>query len=80
MEDLVAEGDRVAVRWTWKGTHKGTFGGFLPSQKQLANDGMAIYQVKDSEVVRAWTQTDRLGFLQEIGVMPKEVGSGPRPQ
>jgi steroid delta-isomerase-like uncharacterized protein len=80
IEDLVTEGDRVAVRWRWKGTHKGTFGGFPPSQKQLSNEGMAIYQIKDEKIVQAWQITDRLGFLHDIGVVPKEAGSRPRPR
>jgi steroid delta-isomerase-like uncharacterized protein len=78
LEDLIAEGDRVAVRWKWQGTHKGPFGGFQASQKQLTNEGMAIFQIKDYKIVRVWLQTDRLGFLQEIGAVPKDLGAGPQ--
>jgi steroid delta-isomerase-like uncharacterized protein len=80
IEDMVAEGDRVAVRWRWKGTHKGTFGGFPPSRKQLTNEGMAIYQIKAEKILQAWQITDRLGFLHDIGAVPKEVGSRRRPR
>src|SRR5262249_41450532 len=79
LEDLLAEGDKVAVRWHWKGTHRATFhgpGGVYPATgKVISNDGMAIFQLKDGRVVRSWLMTDRLGFLQEVGALPK----GPLP-
>jgi steroid delta-isomerase-like uncharacterized protein len=75
LEDLVAEGDRVTVRWQWKGTHRGTYRGpggvYPPTGNQISNDGMAFFQVKDGKVQRSWLITDRLGFLQELGVLPK---------
>jgi steroid delta-isomerase-like uncharacterized protein len=75
LEDLVAEGDRVTVRWQWKGTHRGTYRGpggvYPPTGTQVSNDGMAFFQVKDGKVQRSWLLTDRLGFLQEIGAFPK---------
>jgi predicted ester cyclase len=76
--NILLKGDRVAVRWKWQGTHKGPFGGFQASQKQLTNEGMAIFQIKDHKIVRVWLQTDRLGFLQEIGAVPKDLGAGPQ--
>lgn len=78
LEYLVAEGDRVAVRWKWRGTHQGTFNGFPASQKQVANDGTVIYRLKDHKIAETWLQTDRLGVLQQIGVVPKELGAGPQ--
>jgi predicted ester cyclase len=78
IEDLVAEGDRVALRWRWDGTHRGTYRGpggvFAPTGKHVANDGMAVFQLKDGKVQRSWLITDRLGFLQEIGALPKGPG------
>jgi steroid delta-isomerase-like uncharacterized protein len=80
LADLIAEGDRVAVRWQWRGTHRGTFRGpggtYPPTEKQLSNDGMAVFQIKDGKVARSWLLTDRLGFLQEVGALPKSVGAG----
>jgi steroid delta-isomerase-like uncharacterized protein len=76
IEDLIAEGDRVTVRWKWQGTHTGTFNGLPPSQKQVTNEGIVIYQLRDDKIVRNWIQTDRLGVLQEIGVVPKDLGAG----
>ena len=75
IEDLVAENDRVTVRWHWKGTHSGPFAGFPASQNQVTNDGIAIYQVKDNKIIRSWLQTDRLGALQQMGILPKDLSS-----
>lgn len=79
IEDVVASGDRVAVRWTWRATHTGTFRGLAPSGRPVTDTGMAIYQLRDGRIVRAWVETDRLGVLQQIGVVPADVGT-PRPK
>jgi predicted ester cyclase len=78
VEDLFAEGDRVAIRWHFEGTHTGTFRGFPPTQKRLHNDGIAIYQLRGAKIVAVWLQTDRLGVLQQIGAVPH--GIAPVPQ
>jgi steroid delta-isomerase-like uncharacterized protein len=80
VEDLVAEGDKVVVRWSWRGTHSGSFRGFPASQKQVTNNAIAIYQFRDNKIVHAWMQTDQLGFLQQIGVIPQDLGAVPQPQ
>jgi steroid delta-isomerase-like uncharacterized protein len=77
IDDLVAEGDRVAVRWRWTGTHKGPYRAFPPTGKTLLNPGIAIFQFKDGKIVAAAMETDRLGFLQQIGAVPENVGAGP---
>jgi len=79
VEDLVAEGDRVAVRWNWTGTHEGPFAQYPPSHRKVTNHGMAIFRIKDGRIVASSIQTDRLGFLQEIGAVSKDVGARPPP-
>lgn len=71
VEDLIAEGDRVTVRWKWRGMNTDSFRGFPASQKQVTNDGIVIYRIRDDKIVQAWIQIDRLGVLQEIGAVPK---------
>ncbi|MET0555179.1 MAG: ester cyclase [Vicinamibacteria bacterium] len=77
IEHVVAEGDRVAVRWTWTGTHSGTFRGFAASGKAVHDTGLVLYTFARGRVVEAIIETDRLGVLQQIGVVPKEL-SAPR--
>ncbi|MCI0658860.1 MAG: ester cyclase [Acidobacteria bacterium] len=73
LEDLIAEADKVVARWTWSGRHAGAFRGFAPSNRQVSNSGIGIYQLRDARLVRAWMQTDRLGFLQQIGALPANL-------
>lgn len=70
VEELVDGGDRVAIRWTWTGTHTGTFRGNAPTGKRVQNTGIAIYEIRNGKAVRAHLETDRLGILQALGVVP----------
>lgn len=70
VEDVVAERDRVAVRWHWKGTHQGAFRGIAPTERVVTNNGLAIFQLREGRIVAAVLETDRLGFLQAIGAVP----------
>lgn len=70
---MTAEDERVTVSWTWTGTHTGDFNGFPATGKKLTNDGMAIYELKDGKVINAAVQTDRLGFLQEMQAIPRDL-------
>ena len=80
VNDVVAEGDKVAVRWRWSGTHKGAFRMFAPTGKAMTNTGAAIFQLRDGKIVGAALETDRLGFLQQLDVVPPDaVLLKPRP-
>jgi steroid delta-isomerase-like uncharacterized protein len=74
IEDLMSDGDKVAVRWTWKGTHSGTFRGIPPSHKPVTTSGIVIYQLKDRKIVASWLESDRLGVLQQVGVVDPAIG------
>jgi predicted ester cyclase len=76
IEELIAEGDRVVVRWTWSGRHTGSFRGFSPSNQEVNNSGIAIYQLRESKLVRGWLETDRLGAMQQMGVVSAGLGGG----
>lgn len=78
VDDLVAAGDRVAVRWTWVGTHDGPYRGQAPTHARVHNEGMAIFVLRDGKLVAGAIQTDRLGFLQQLGVVSPEIGAPPR--
>jgi predicted ester cyclase len=79
LEDVVAEGDRVAIRWTLRGTFTGTFRSFAPTNARIANTGSATFQITDGKIARSWVETDRLGFLQSIGAIPIDPAFGPPP-
>jgi steroid delta-isomerase-like uncharacterized protein len=73
IEDLVAEGDRVTIKSTWRGTHQGKFGGFEATGKKVAIQAITIYQLKDNKIIQSWLMIDRLGFHQQIGVLPEDL-------
>ncbi len=76
--DLLEDGDQVAVRWKWEGTHLGTFNVYEATQKKVVNEGMAIFQLRDGKIISQKLLTDRLGFLQQIDVLPKDLIAQPQ--
>jgi steroid delta-isomerase-like uncharacterized protein len=80
IEDITAEGDRVALRWRWTGTHRGPFRTFAATMKPFENTGMATFQLRDGKIVAGTIETDRLGFLQQLGVVPADAGAPPGPK
>jgi len=66
IEDMIAEGDKVAVRWTWSGTHTGEFMGVPPTGRQIAVTGISIHRFADGEFVESWASYDSLGMMQQI--------------
>jgi steroid delta-isomerase-like uncharacterized protein len=73
LEEILAEEDHVAVRWTSSGTHTGTLRGIPPTGKSVEDSGIAFFQLRDARVVSMALQTDRLGFLQQIGAVPTDL-------
>lgn len=70
VDDLVAEGDRVACRWTARGTHDGVFMGVPASGRPAVFVGCDIFRVADDRLVEAWVVSDLLGVMQQIGALP----------
>lgn len=70
IETLVAEGNTVMIRWTWKATHTAPYQQFAATAKTVTNSAMAIYELNDRRIVSNLVLTDRYGFLQELGVLP----------
>jgi steroid delta-isomerase-like uncharacterized protein len=66
--DQIAEGDKVAVRYHFQGTHLGDFQGMPPTQKRVAYSGILIYRIANGEIAEQWTEIDLLGFLKQLGV------------
>ena len=70
VDDLLADGDRVAVRWTARGRHENTYVGEGPTGRDVVQTGMTMLTLADGVVVAAWSHPDSLGLLQQIGVVP----------
>ena len=73
-DDVIAEGDRVVVRWTTTGTQRGAvdspLGRIEPSGKQISVTGISIYRVENGKIAEEWSSWDRLGFLEQAGAIP----------
>ena len=70
IDDMVAEGDKVAVRYTWTGTFKGKFGDIEPTGKQINMTSAYFYRFADGKEVEATPYADMLSFYQQLGVSP----------
>ena len=70
VDDILAEGDRVAVRITLKGTHSGMGLGVPPTEGKVSIQGIIIVRIVHGQIVEAWNSYDQLGLLRQIGVMP----------
>lgn len=67
LEDLVGEGDIVAARYQWQGTHQGAFLGVAPTQRRLTVRGMDFYRLHGGLVVEHWDNVDEFGMLTQLG-------------
>jgi predicted ester cyclase len=87
VDDLIAEGDRVAVRLTLRGTHLGTFRGIAPTGRPVTMQEMAVWRLVDGKLHTGWFQADMLGLRVQLGALPSGAHSvsrscrtvGPRP-
>ena len=70
VEDLMADGDKVVARVSYRGTHQGAFRGIPPTGKQIAVTGINIFRIANGQLVEHWGLTDRLAVLQQLGVVP----------
>lgn len=67
-EDVIAEGDRIVVRFTIRGVHKGDFMGIPPTGRQIEVPGIIIYRIADGKIAEHWIQTDAMAMMQQLGV------------
>lgn len=74
VEDLVAEGDKVAGRVTAYGRHEGELFGIPATGREIRVTGIAIWRVRDGRIVEHWHETDQLGLMQQLGVIPSSAG------
>jgi steroid delta-isomerase-like uncharacterized protein len=69
-EDMVAEGDKVAVRWKGSAKHTGEFMGVTGTGKQITWTGISIIHIEDGKIAEEWGEMDMLGMMQQVGIIP----------
>jgi steroid delta-isomerase-like uncharacterized protein len=70
LEEMVAEGNRVAARFTMRGTHGGPFFGVPPSGNKISVQALNLYRLSQGQFVEERGQPDMLALLQQIGALP----------
>ena len=71
-DDMIAEGDLIATRWTATSTHKGEFMGIPPTNKQNVVTGIVITHMVNGKIKQLWENMDELGMMQQLGVIPAD--------
>jgi len=70
VKDQLAEGDKVVTRWSFTGTHKGTFMGVAATGRQVTITGMCIDRIVNGKIVEECEEWDTFGMMQQLGVVP----------
>jgi ketosteroid isomerase-like protein len=70
IDEMIAEGDRVMVRWTFRGTHIGEYHGLAPTGRPVTYSGIDIFRIADGRIAEVWDIYDRLWLWQQLGVLP----------
>ncbi len=70
IDSLIAEGDHVVARTTYRGTHRGTLQGIPATNRQVVGPGVSIFRFSsDGKIIEAWNEYDQLDLMVQLGVM-----------
>jgi predicted ester cyclase len=70
IEDMVAEGDKVAARFTARGIHKGVFMGLPPAGKPITMTGIETFRIENDKIAELWGEANLTGLMQQLGILP----------
>lgn len=76
-DEMVAEDDKVVVRWTVTGNHDGPFQGLPPTYRDIEFGGTTHVRIADGKVVEGWQHMDIMKGMQQLGVMPSGLPPAP---
>ncbi len=68
-EEVVAESEFVAVRWSGTATHSGPFHGIPPTGRRIRVSGINVFRTHDGKIAEEWEQTDTIGMLRQMGAL-----------
>jgi steroid delta-isomerase-like uncharacterized protein len=69
-DQLLAEGDMVAKRWTYHATQSGDLSGLPPTGKRITMSGLELFRLEGGKIVECWLAYDNLSLMQQLGVIP----------
>ena len=70
LDDVIAEGDKAAARWTSRGTQRGELLGVPATGKLITQQGMVFYRMVNARIAEVWFHADNLGLMQQLGIVP----------
>jgi steroid delta-isomerase-like uncharacterized protein len=70
IDDIVAEGEGIVVRWTARGTNDGDYFGMPATGKKIEITGMNTWVTRDGKAIEGWVNRDDMGLMQQLGVIP----------
>lgn len=75
LQDVIAEGDKVVVRWINEGTHVEPFLGLPATGKSFSIAGIDIHRLDNGRLAEHWHVVDQLAMLQQLGVLPQPAAA-----
>lgn len=76
VDDVIASGDKVVLRWHSEGTHRGELAGLAPTGTHGSVTGISIDRWRDGKIVEAWVEWDNMGLARQLGAAPPEGSFG----
>jgi steroid delta-isomerase-like uncharacterized protein len=75
VENMVADGDMVAARFSARGIHQGTFMGLPATGKSIIMTGIEIFRIEESKIAELCGEANLLGLMSQLGILPP-LGGG----
>jgi steroid delta-isomerase-like uncharacterized protein len=75
VENMVAEGDMVAARFSARGIHQGIFMGLPATGKSIIMTGIEIFRIEEGKIAELWGEANLLGLMSQLGILPP-LGGG----
>jgi predicted ester cyclase len=75
IDDLIAEGDKVVGRFTFRGTHTGTFLGIAPTGRKVSMTGIDVVRIRDGKITEFWYAEQLHDLLRQLGVLPDSIAA-----
>jgi predicted ester cyclase len=73
IEDMIAEGDKVVMRYRIEGTHEGELFGVPPTGRRVSIESITVERVSGSKIREHWRVTDTLDMMQQLGAIPEHA-------
>ena len=77
LDDVLVDGDRMALRWHGRGTHRGEYLGIAPTGRTIVYDGITFYERRGDRIARIWVSANTLGILRALGATARQPEARP---